>query len=362
VKVLFFSDGHIGEYPEGNVDPVTGLNTRLQDTLRVWDWAHKVALERGVDLVIFAGDRFRTNRPPTWMRDMADALLSQFARSGIQIACLLGNHDVYDKSARWNSWNGVQVWGDCSTIHVFDRPGKQLRMQEVTFHFLPYGFKELGYEIEGRANVLVFHDDVRGVSSYGPVIAANGLDPAVVDRPGYLAVFGGHVHLRQELELQNTVGVHIGSPLERVQDGDQGPKGALLADIRDNDGLVSLEFIESPLPKIVRQTLEWDSDVEVASGQVAQYIGNVVCLAVTHNGSATPRWRRQLEDLLRTRGAASAKVDLRLIVSTESQPGAVPVVASTAQLADQLVDYVHSVHGDTLIPYIREVLEKSPLR
>lgn len=353
--VLWFSDGHVGEYREGNVDPATGYNTRLLDTLRVWDWALELAVERRVDFVVFAGDRFQLQRVPSWMRDLADAKLAAFARRGIRIACCLGNHDIFDKAAKHHSWQGAQVWNDSPLITIFDKPGS-MAVGDITFHFLPYGFKELGYEVAPGRNILVFHDEVRGMSSYGgPRIAEHGLEPSVVDRPEFMAVFGGHIHLRQELPLQHTVGLHIGTPLERVADGDQGEKGALISEITDE---VALEFVESPLPKIITGTIEWTEEPDIS--KLDSIAGNVVLLTVTHDGSATPRWRRKLEEALCAVGAMSACVDLSLSVG-DDQPKMEDVQVTLpiqAPLADQLLSYAESTHGDSLIPYLREILSK----
>src|SRR5437773_4629176 len=97
MRLVVFSDGHIGEYGEGRIDPSTGLNTRLLDTLGVWDWVREQAKYEKADLVIFGGDRFKPHKPPTWMRDLADVRLNRFNLDNINIACLLGNHDNYDK-------------------------------------------------------------------------------------------------------------------------------------------------------------------------------------------------------------------------------------------------------------------------
>ena len=53
MRILHFSDLHIGVENYGRVDPETGLSTRLQDFLDPYDEAVDFALENGVDLVLF---------------------------------------------------------------------------------------------------------------------------------------------------------------------------------------------------------------------------------------------------------------------------------------------------------------------
>ena len=56
LKILHFSDLHIGVENYGRVDPVTGLSTRLIDFLYSLDQVVEHALTEDVDLVLLAGD------------------------------------------------------------------------------------------------------------------------------------------------------------------------------------------------------------------------------------------------------------------------------------------------------------------
>lgn len=93
IRVLHFADTHIGIENYGRVDPETGLNSRVRDYLWRMDDMVKYACEHDVDLVIFAGDAFKTRSPnPTYQREFAHRIreLSQRAPTIL----LVGNHDI----------------------------------------------------------------------------------------------------------------------------------------------------------------------------------------------------------------------------------------------------------------------------
>lgn len=72
IRVLHFADIHIGMENYGKTDPQTGLSSRVVDFLRRMDTMIEMARERDVDLVIFAGDAFKTRAPnPTYQREFA---------------------------------------------------------------------------------------------------------------------------------------------------------------------------------------------------------------------------------------------------------------------------------------------------
>ena len=67
IKLLHFADLHLGVENYGRIDPSTGLSTRVLDFLHAFDRVVDYALENEVDLVIFAGDAYRTRDPtPRW--------------------------------------------------------------------------------------------------------------------------------------------------------------------------------------------------------------------------------------------------------------------------------------------------------
>jgi exonuclease SbcD len=93
IRVLHFADVHIGMENYGKTDPQAGLSSRVVDFLHRMDEICEYARENEADLVIFAGDAFKTRTPnPTYQREFAHRIrdLSDIA----PVVMLIGNHDL----------------------------------------------------------------------------------------------------------------------------------------------------------------------------------------------------------------------------------------------------------------------------
>ena len=99
IRVLHFADTHIGMENYGVTDPETGLSSRALDFLARMDEVIDYAREGDVDLVIFAGDAFRSRSPnPTYQREFA-ARIRQLSRLAPTVL-LVGNHDLPQNAAK----------------------------------------------------------------------------------------------------------------------------------------------------------------------------------------------------------------------------------------------------------------------
>jgi len=134
------------------------------------------------------------------MRDLADIRLNRFNLDNINIACLLGNHDNFDKGGNYNSYDGAKVWSNGGNIAVYDQPGSIELTDGLRIHFLPYGFynlEQLNFSKQD-ANILVFHDEFWLIQLW-KFHGSKGIPREVLDREEFALVLGGHIHLRQEL-------------------------------------------------------------------------------------------------------------------------------------------------------------------
>jgi exonuclease SbcD len=94
VRVLHIADLHIGMENYGRVDPATGIHGRVIDFLRRFDEVIEYGLSHDVDLVIFAGDAFKTRDPsPTYQREFARRI-KRLSDAGVPTVLLVGNHDL----------------------------------------------------------------------------------------------------------------------------------------------------------------------------------------------------------------------------------------------------------------------------
>src|SRR5213595_2146570 len=72
LRIAHLADTHIGMENYGRINPETGLNQRLHDFLNSLDQAIDGAIAASVDLIVFAGDIYKTRDPtPTHQREFA---------------------------------------------------------------------------------------------------------------------------------------------------------------------------------------------------------------------------------------------------------------------------------------------------
>src|SRR5512147_1064313 len=94
INVLHFADIHVGMENYGHIDSATGINTRVIDFLRRFDEVIDYGLSHDVDLVVFAGDAFKTRDPsPTLQREFARRV-KRLVDANVPLVMLVGNHDL----------------------------------------------------------------------------------------------------------------------------------------------------------------------------------------------------------------------------------------------------------------------------
>lgn len=125
MKLIHFSDLHIGVENYGRIDPDTGLSTRLTDFLSSFDQVVSYAVAEQVDLVLLAGDVYKGRDPSqTHQREFAKRL-STLSRNNIPTFILVGNHDLPNTTTRANA---VEIFPtlDVPNVYVGDKLETQL--------------------------------------------------------------------------------------------------------------------------------------------------------------------------------------------------------------------------------------------
>ncbi len=257
MRILHFADLHIGVENYGRVDPETGMSTRLMDFLAALDEVVEYALTQDVDLVLLAGDAYKSRDPnQTQQRELAQRL-AKLSSAGIPVFLLVGNHDLPHAVGRATAieiFNTLQV----PNLHV----GDQIQTYPVETPKGPLQIVALPWPRRSR---LLTREDTRGLSidqinervqdllTQGVKLAADRLDPSMpAILTGHLTVSGatlgsersmmmgqdhvllpsslhlpvfdyialGHIHKHQILR-ENPMMVYAGS-LQRVDFGEEG--------------------------------------------------------------------------------------------------------------------------------------------
>ncbi len=131
MKILHFADLHIGVENYGRTDPATGLSTRLLDFLAAFDELVQCAIDEQVDLVLFAGDAYKSREPSqTHQREFARRI-RRLRAAGIPVFLLIGNHDLPNALSRANALEifhtleveGVYVAPKLTSLRIPTRAG-----------------------------------------------------------------------------------------------------------------------------------------------------------------------------------------------------------------------------------------------
>ncbi|MBC8280290.1 MAG: exonuclease SbcCD subunit D [Chloroflexi bacterium] len=268
MRVLHFSDLHIGVENYGRIDPETGLSTRLGDFLYSLDQVVEFSLSEGVDLVLLAGDAYKGRDPTqTHQREFARRL-NRLSQAGIPTFLLVGNHDLPAASSRATA---VDIFPtlEVANVHV----GNNLDTYNVTTPSGPIQVLAVPWP---RRSAILSREDSRGMSieqvrqaleerlTDGIELKANDLDPNIpaiitahvtvngatvgtersmmlgqdhvllvsaLDRPQVEYVALGHIHKHQILRPDPPMVVYSGS-LQRVDFSEEGDeKGFCVVDL-----------------------------------------------------------------------------------------------------------------------------------
>jgi len=309
VKIVHFADTHLGVETHGRLDPHTGLSTRLGDFLTSFDAIVDAALRVEADLVIFAGDAYKTRRPsPTLQREFASRIL-HLSRAKIPIVLVTGNHDILHGVGQASTMEIFHTLG-IEHVYVASKPDVldiETRHGLVQVGVLPWVFRSaLPSSPKYKNEPLEKIDDLLLERSESLLTGEQGLTSLLCpDVPHILAahatvqgaVYGsersvmlgkeivlpmsmvkdqawdyvalGHIHKHQALEADRSPPVVYSGSIERVDFGEEkDAKGFIIADIER--GNCAWQFERLDTRNFVTISIHADSDDP--TGQIVQAI------------------------------------------------------------------------------------------
>lgn len=271
IRVLHTGDLHIGMENYGQVDPATGLNGRIMDFLRCFTEAVDYALANDVDLVIFAGDVYKSREPNSTYRREFARRIKRLADAGILVVLLIGNHDLPAQERRASSVDifrtlevpNVVVAGSDHLHCLTTRRGDRIQVATIPYplrqrllahdeyknktmadldlvvqQILAENIQALAAQVDpSLPAILTGHFSVSGARFGSERAVMLGRDVVVLKSaladPIWDYVALGHIHRHQELnDGQHPPIVYCGS-LERIDFGEEmEPKGFVVADVR----------------------------------------------------------------------------------------------------------------------------------
>ncbi|MCX7642396.1 MAG: exonuclease SbcCD subunit D, partial [Armatimonadetes bacterium] len=288
MRILHFSDTHLGAETHGRKDPETGMHTQLKDLLRCLDFVVETAVNEDVDAVLFTGDAYHSWRPdPLPQREFIKRIISLSERN-IAVLILAGNHDLppaKDEASALDIFSVVKIPGVVFTRQpkVISLPTRKGELQVFCLPYLPrrslISFEEeraldedkvqqlMGRRVqEGlesllqKSNqsdspaILVGHIWVQGAEFSGSerilTSSAEPIVPPSVLRHRRFAYVGlGHIHRHQAIDDFSPPIVYAGS-LGRLNFGEEKqPKGFVIVDLertREGRWEANWRFVQTP--------------------------------------------------------------------------------------------------------------------
>lgn len=279
MKLLHFSDIHIGMENYAKLDPETGLSTRLLDFFNVFDEIVDLAIKEQVDAVVFAGDAYKTRDPnPTQQRGFGERI-KRLAKAGIPTVLVVGNHDTPNAEGKANTldiYSALEiadVWVSRQP-DLLNIPTKSGNLQVVTLPWLHKNdYRTIAEKLQslygkiknpptGGPAIFLSHAEVEGSeygSEKGMAIANDVTIPLSLlqdKRLSYVAL--GHIHKHQVLSKDPLV-VYSGSP-NRIDFGEEKEdKGVCIVEI-DKTGQASFRYIPTNARKFLTITVTLKSE------------------------------------------------------------------------------------------------------
>lgn len=276
MKLLHFADLHIGMTNYSKLDPETGLESRLVDFLKTFDFIVDTAIKEEVDAVLFAGDAYKSRDPtPTQQRGFGERI-KRLAKNHMPVILVVGNHDTPNADGKANTLDIYSAL-EIENVFVCRKPQflnintKSGNLQIIAIPWLQKEkYKTIGeelvsfYEKRNKKDpaVLVGHLEVEGASfgsEKGLAITNDVTVPLSLlteRRLAYVAL--GHIHKHQKLS-ENPLVVYAGSP-ERIDFGEEKEdKGFVLVNIKitaDQNLVTNHQFIQTNCRKFLTITVD----------------------------------------------------------------------------------------------------------
>jgi exonuclease SbcD len=268
IKLLHAADIHIGMENYGKINPATGLSTRLEDFCATFDEAIDRAVSEPVDLVVLAGDIYKTRDPtPTHQREFARRI-RRLIEAEIPLVIVSGNHDLPLSASRASSVDifrtldlpGVTVLRTISRRTIATKSGpiqvlalpwvtrsqflaredyKNKTIEELNQTMVEVALDALKTEASqldpSVPAIVVGHAHVYGARVGAERLLAMGTDPvfdiSAFDLPNVSYVALGHIHKHQVLSYGSPKIVYSGS-INRVDFSEENEdKGFVLAEV-----------------------------------------------------------------------------------------------------------------------------------
>src|SRR5574340_754074 len=172
MRIVHFSDTHLGYSDYGKFDSATGINQRELDTYSVFKEIVDYIIKTKPDLVIHAGDLFDSIRPSN--RAISEALeqFYRLSKERIPTIVIAGNHSTPRQQSTDSIFKILRYFPEI--YPVFSGKYTKLEIGNCAIHAIPHTYsdedlqesiRKLKPDQNFKYNIMVAHAAVRGVES-----------------------------------------------------------------------------------------------------------------------------------------------------------------------------------------------------
>lgn len=169
MKILHFSDTHLG-YSEGTkVDTETGVNLREVDVCKAFSQVLDSAKKLKPDIIVHSGDLFDNPRPSNRAIFFALKAIKGISIIGIPLVLISGNHSTPRIKTSGSIFEPFGLFANVYPVH--SNIYEEIKISNVSIHCLPHminevemqkSFEKIKPNPKSEANIIVAHVGVSG--------------------------------------------------------------------------------------------------------------------------------------------------------------------------------------------------------
>jgi DNA repair exonuclease SbcCD nuclease subunit len=239
MKLIHFSDTHLGYSEYSKVDPASGVNQRELDVYAAFRQAIGLILEKKPDLVIHSGDLFDSARPSNRAIHVALSEFQKLSTAGIPVVLISGNHSTPRIASSASIFEALSVLPGIHPVHK--KKYEKIVIKDAAIHVVPHTSSDADLRAEidkvkkdskAKYNILGLHagvtwDEVYKMGEFNELLIPGKTLTRFKDFD-YIAL--GHWHCY--LPLKNLPNACYSGSTERFSFREAGyEKGVVLVDL-----------------------------------------------------------------------------------------------------------------------------------
>ncbi len=173
MRIIHFSDTHLGFADFGKTDPELGINLREADVYRAFSQVIEYIRKNPPDIVLHSGDLFETSRPSNRAINFVLKEIAKISQMGIPFILISGNHSTPRTRGSGSIFEAFEIFD--GLYPVYQSKYERIGTKNVLFHCIPHmpteedmntAFEMLSPDPKSKYNVIVSHAGVTAAIHY----------------------------------------------------------------------------------------------------------------------------------------------------------------------------------------------------